>query len=121
TNFKALSQAWREAKLKSEREHVSLYIWNHPEIFRLSIIENETDDSTYRLSVDEKEDFTAVKAILENLYKGPDNYFTIAKIKAFLNAHPEIYKLNSHIIRNEGLSKSLQEDNLYLSTIPTAG
>lgn len=112
-SFKALSQAWREAKLKSEREHVTLYIRNHPERFRLVIVENKTDDSKYRLSVDEKEDYSVVKAILENLYKRSDNYFTIEEIFAFLNAHPEIYKLNSHIIRNEGLSKSLQEDKYY--------
>jgi spore coat polysaccharide biosynthesis protein SpsF len=109
-SFDALSHAWREAKLKSEREHVSLYICNHPETFRLMIDENETDDNKYRLSVDEKEDYLVVKAIIENLYEGSDNYFTIAKIKAFLNTNPEVYRLNSYISRNEGLLKSLQDD-----------
>jgi spore coat polysaccharide biosynthesis protein SpsF len=110
TSFRVLSQAWQEAKLKSEREHVTLYIRNHPEKYRLFIVENKTDDSRYRLSVDEKEDYFVVNAILENLYKGSDDYFTIEKIKAFLNTNPEIYRLNSYIIRNEGLLKSLQDD-----------
>ncbi len=109
-SFQALSNAWHEAKLKYEREHVTLYIRNHPEKFRNVTIENETDDSNYRITVDEKEDFLVVKTILENLYKGTDRYFTIEEIKSFLDKHHEIYKLNAHIIRNEGLLRSLQKD-----------
>lgn len=108
--FKALTQAWREAKLKAEREHITLYIRKHPEFFKTMDKGNETDDSRYRITVDEERDFLVVKAILENLYKGPDSYFTVREIKSYLDAHPEVYKLNSHIIRNEGLLKSLQDD-----------
>ena len=107
-SFKALSRAWKEARLKSDREHVSLYIRNHPKKFRIKIVENESDDSRYRITVDEYEDFSVAKAIIEHLYTGPDTYFTIADIKSLLDAHPEIYKLNAHIIRNEGLLKSLE-------------
>ena len=112
-SFNVLSQAWQEAKLKSEREHVTQYIVSHPEIFHISIVENETDDSKYRLSIDEKEDFLVIKAILENLYVGTDNYITIKQIKDFLDNHPEIYGLNTHIIRNEGLLRSFQKDNYH--------
>ena len=31
--FSALKKAWKEARLSSEREHVTLYIRNHPELF----------------------------------------------------------------------------------------
>ena len=109
--FQALSQAWREARLRSEREHVTPYIQNHPEKFQRITVENETDDSKYRITVDEHNDFLAVKTILKNLYKGLDSYFAITEIKALLDSHPEIYSLNSHIVRNEGFSKSLQEDD----------
>lgn len=108
-SFKALEKAWHGASLKSEREHVTLYFHNHPELFKKVTLVNETDDSRYRITVDEKEDFLVVKAILENLYKGKDHYFSIQEIKSFLDTHPEIYKLNAHIIRNEGLLKSLNE------------
>lgn len=106
----ALEWAWKEARLKSEREHVTLYIRNHPEIFNTITLENETEDSQYRITVDTEEDFLVVKAILENLYTKNGQYFTIADVKLFLDIHPEIYQLNAHIIRNEGLFKSLQED-----------
>lgn len=107
---KALNEAWREAKLTSEREHVTLYFRNHPEIFRLVTLENESDDSRYRITVDEKEDFQVIQAILQNLYRHNKPYIRIDDIKSFLDSHPEIYSINARIIRNEGLTKSLQED-----------
>jgi len=111
-SFEALTKAWFEAESKAEREHVTLYIRNHPELFKIMVKENETDDSRYRITVDEENDFLVVKTILENLYKGSDDYFTIREIKSYMDAHPEIYKLNSNIIRNEGLVKSLQDDGV---------
>ena len=108
--FEILTKAWLEAKLKAEREHVTLYIRNHPESFKITVLENETDDRKYRITVDEEEDFLVVKTILENLYKGNNSYFAVKEIKSYLDVHPEVYRLNSHITRNEGLLKSLQGD-----------
>jgi len=105
----ALNKAWKEAKLTSEREHVTLYFRNHPEIFKIMTIDNESDDSRYRITVDEKEDFQVVQAILENLYRRSKPYIKIDDIKAFLDSHPEIYSINAHIIRNEGIIKTLQD------------
>lgn len=109
-SFHALSQVCRGERLKSEHEHVTLYIRNHPEKFRIITVENETDDSKYRITVDEKEDFLVVKAIFENLYAGKDRCFTIGEVKSFLDMHPEICKQNAHITRNEGFLKSLEAD-----------
>ena len=113
--FKALIKAWLEAESKSEREHVTLYIRNHPELFKTIVKENETDDSRYRVTVDEEEDFIVVKTILENLYKGEATYFSIKEIKKFFRENPEIYHLNTNIIRNEGLFKSMQNDKIITS------
>lgn len=111
-SFKSLKLAWKDAALKSEREHVTLYIRHHPELFSIKVVQNITDDSKYRLSVDEKEDLLVVKAILENFYKDSGTYFTIDKVKKYLGKHPEIYRLNAKIMRNEGLLKSLQNDEI---------
>jgi spore coat polysaccharide biosynthesis protein SpsF len=110
--FRALTRTWLEAKLKADREHVTLYIRDHPELFKTMVKENEIDDSRYRITVDEEVDFLVVKTILENLYKGNHSYFTVREIKSYLDAHPEVCKLNSHVIRNEGLLKSLQDDKV---------
>jgi spore coat polysaccharide biosynthesis protein SpsF len=104
-----LETAWREAVAKPEREHVTLYFRNHPELFRIVTVENETDDGGYRITVDEKADFEVVKAIIEHLHGAAHPGFTINEIKSFLDAHPEILSLNSSIVRNEGLMKSLEE------------
>jgi len=109
-SFEALERSWRNAKLTSEREHVTLYIRNHTEQFAVKIVENETDDSKYRITVDEEADFHVVEAILKNLYIRERPYFGIEAIKKFFKANPEIYALNANIMRNEGLLKSLDED-----------
>ncbi len=109
--FRALKEAYDKATLKSEREHVSLYLNNHPELYKKILLPNGTDDSRYRITVDEKEDFMVVKAVFEALYKGK-KIFSLEDIKDFLNGHPEIFRLNSHIIRNEGLQISLRNDHV---------
>jgi len=106
--FSALEQAWKDAGLIPEREHVTLYFRNHPDLFKTAILDNETDDSSYRITVDEEDDFIVVKAVIEALYQGKRDCFDIIDIKSFLDTHPEIYELNAHIIRNEGLLRSLQ-------------
>ena len=108
--FRALAKAWLEAELESEREHVTLYIRNHPELFKTMVKENDTDDSSYRITVDEREDFLVVKTILEKLYKDDKICFSIGDIKNFFEENTDTYQLNARIIRNEGLLKSLQND-----------
>jgi len=108
--FQALEEAHKNARLRSEREHVTRYFHNNPDLFRIVTLENQTDDSKYRFTVDEKEDFDVVKTIIESLYGGKDRVFGIREIKEFLDEHPQILQLNSHVVRNEGLVKSLKAD-----------
>jgi spore coat polysaccharide biosynthesis protein SpsF len=105
--FKGLEQAHRQATKKSEREHVTQYFHNNPNLFKLVKVENETDDSRYRITVDEDADFEVVSRVFAALYTGQNDVFGIEAIKRFLDRHPEIQALNSSIIRNEGLIKSL--------------
>jgi spore coat polysaccharide biosynthesis protein SpsF len=106
----ALDTSWREARLPSEREHVTLFVRNHPERFRLHVMENATDDSRYRLTVDEERDFAVVRSVLEALEGAGGSCAGTAAIKEFLDAHPEVLRINADIVRNEGLAKSLAED-----------
>lgn len=109
--FKVLEDMHKNAKKRSEREHVSLFLHNNPGMFNKKILDNAVDDSKYRITVDEPEDFEVVKTIIENLYKANSNFFDFQAIKKFLDKNPEISRKNSHIIRNEGLLKSLQNDS----------
>lgn len=109
-SFPALKVAYKNAKMKSEREHVTLYFHNHPELFNIIAVKNETDDSKYRFTVDEPKDFEVIKAIIEALYKRNSVPFHFKEIKQFLDDHPDIFQKNAYIIRNEGLLKSLRAD-----------
>lgn len=109
-SFKALEEAWRDAYLPSEREHAALYLHNHPELFKKITLENESDDHKYRFTIDEDEDLQVVKAIIEALYRESPNVFGVNSIKDFLDSHPGIFQLNAHVLRNEGLTKSLKQD-----------
>lgn len=106
--FRALDAACQNAKLKSEREHVTPYIKNHPEIFRVKSLINSQDDSAYRITVDNKEDFYVVKAIMEHFSKNPTVRWP--EIKEFLSSHSDIMAINAHIERNEGFRRSLEQD-----------
>lgn len=104
-----LKRAWEESKLKSEREHVTLYIRNHPDLFRIESYKGTEDLSDMRWTLDEKEDYVLIKRIYGELYSNT-KMFTTKEILDFLNTDPSILTINSMHTRNQGLAKSLKED-----------
>jgi spore coat polysaccharide biosynthesis protein SpsF len=79
----------------ADREHVSLYIYEHPERYRLrSVVADEPAD--HRLTVDTPEDYALVQAIFEALYAS-NPAFGLADILALLEARPELLALNAHV------------------------
>lgn len=107
--FAILEQAWKETTLPSHREHVTLYVYQHPELFRTANVRSDQDLSALRWTVDEPADLEVVKSIYEGLYpKNPA--FTIRDILSFLDSHADLKVLNTAYRRNEGLAKSLAED-----------
>jgi spore coat polysaccharide biosynthesis protein SpsF len=112
--FDALDKAWREAKLPSEREHVTPYMYRRPDRFRLGSLEQEPDLSGLRWTVDEPEDFEFVSQVYEALY--PSNpAFTTGDILKLLRSKPALRSVNSGFVRNEGMSKSLATDRAFKS------
>ena len=110
--FSALEQAWREAALPPEREHVTQYIRKHPEWFQIKEFRCPTAGiSHHRWTVDEPEDLQLVKAVFEHFYGLGQPDFTYRDVLEFLEAHPEIMRLNAKITRNEGLAKSLANES----------
>lgn len=109
--FKALEVTVSEARLPSEREHVTPYIYNHPEKFFLNshVLSQGKNLSALRWVVDEKRDFEFVEKIYEALHAdNPD--FGMTEILNLLEAHPDLVKINSGIGRNEGYLKALEND-----------
>jgi spore coat polysaccharide biosynthesis protein SpsF len=104
----ALLRAADEAKLPSEHEHVTPYIWNHPELFRIATLEYERDLSTLRWTVDESRDLEFVRAVYHEL-AGRD-VFPMNDVLGVLTKKPELGNINSDITRNSGYYKSLREE-----------
>jgi len=106
--FRALERAWQHAKLGSEREHVTPYIWKNTHEFRVENIECSGDLSGMRWTVDYEEDLAFAEEVYRHLSHG--NIFLMEDILALLREHPEIEKLQRGIPRSEGYLKSLKED-----------
>ncbi len=106
----ALEQAWREAKLASEREHVTPFIWKQADRFPQDRMRHHEDLSAQRWTVDRPEDYQLVQRIYHALYQ-PGHPFGMDEVLAFLREHPELQRLNAGITRNEGYLKSVREDH----------
>lgn len=102
----ALKEAAQTAKLASQREHLTLYI-RQTKKYKKGNLSSEYDFSHFRLTVDEPEDYEVIKFLVENsdLHDGYMKYISL------LTKNPDIMFKNSHIIRNEGLLKSLKHDH----------
>lgn len=110
-SFRALERIHREARLPSDREHITPYIWNHPELFLVEVLRCSENLSHYRLTVDYEEDLELVRRIYAALH--PVNpSFTWLDVIDFLIRNPGIYRLNSHYTRNEGYLESLKRERL---------
>ena len=108
--FSALETAWKNANLKSEREHVTPYIRNNSDFNGGSMFTaiNYPCDFNYskiRMTVDGRRDFELIKILIEDLGTNKTWLeYTNHIIKNDLN------KINNSIIRNEGLLKSIKND-----------
>ena len=109
--FSCLEQAWKEADLPSQREHVTPFIHRQPGRFRIGSFRGEKDLSGLRWTVDGPEDFELVTEIYASLYPG-NRAFTTKDIFDLLGMRPELATLNACYGRNEGMNKSLAEDRL---------
>ena len=108
-SVRALECAWREAALPSEREHVTPFIYKHPDRFRLAELRGNPNLSTLRWTVDAPEDFEFVRRVYEALYPANPE-FRLRDILALLEREPSLQELNAGHRRNEGYQKSLTQD-----------
>ncbi len=109
--FNALEIAWKEAKMNSEREHVTPFIWKNSSIkngsrFKSEHFRYEKDYSKIRITVDEEADLILLEKLVSTL--GSDKPWL--DYADYILAHPDLMALNSKAIRNEGYRKSLEND-----------
>ena len=108
--FAALKNAWKNATLKSEREHVTQYIIHHPEKFNLQDFVSPIGYfGDNRWTLDEEEDFIFIKTVLE-YFLGNNKDYGYMDIIHYLKENPNVSQINSMYRRNEGLENSLAND-----------
>ena len=108
-SFYALERAWEEARLVSEREHVTPFLYNHPKLFRIKNLYAEEDHSDVRLTVDTLADLRLARSIHTKLY-ARNEYFNLKDILRLLTLQPKLTLINRHFLRNEGFTQSVQKD-----------
>ena len=97
-SYESLLQASREATLRSDREHVTSFIWRQPDRFRLKNVADDGDNSRWRLTVDTHEDFELVSRILSALL--PQNpAFDYAELLNCLGQHLDWAEINEHVVQ----------------------
>jgi len=96
----ALEDSHRRVSDPAIREHGTLFIRQHPELYRLHGVEAPPELSfpEIEIELDSPEDFEVIKAIYENLY--PHNrQFSTCDVIAFLRARPDLMSLNNEVPR----------------------
>lgn len=98
-SFESLQKAFYEAKSKSQREHVTPYIWGNPNKFRIGQYVNDKDYSELRWTLDTEEDFQLINKIYDYLYCKCGNDFYMNDILKLYESHEELYNINKDIIK----------------------
>lgn len=93
--FHTLEQAFYKATQCYEREHVTPYIYQNPEKFRIHQFSNATNESQYRLTLDTNEDWQLISRIYEELYKG--DLFYWHDVRSLLEREPGLVLINSEV------------------------
>lgn len=97
-SVKILDEISKLTNEPTDRENVSLYIYEHPERYRLYNVEASPEYRypEQRWTVDTKDDLQFVKEVYENLYhKNPD--FLTEDIVKLLKEKPNLCEINLHI------------------------
>ena len=104
----ALQQAHAEATQAAEREHVTPFLYWHPERYRLRNVASPVDLSHHRWTVDTPEDYELVRRLFETLHPiNPE--FTQDHILTLLDAHPDWMTLNQHVQQKPTTESQTQE------------
>ena len=111
--FSALCEAFQKAKLKSEREHVTPYIWKNSTFTGGSYFTSDCfmfpqDFSQYRITVDTEDDFNVVDGLITEL----GTECSWVEYIELLKRNIKMLNANKQYTRNEGYQKSIDEDNI---------
>ena len=96
--YEALARAWREDQNPAWREHVTPYVYRHPELFRLEGLAAEADYSHHRWTLDTPEDARLIRTLFDHFGDRP---FGWRDALAAVEARPDWQAINAAIVQKK--------------------
>ncbi|HRY85837.1 MAG TPA: glycosyltransferase family protein [Candidatus Omnitrophota bacterium] len=93
-SFSALEKAWKNDKNPAWREHVTPFLYHHPELFKAFVFKNDQDLSDMRWTVDTAEDFEFAKKLYAAI---GHNRFLWTDILRLLQKNPDWPRINQNV------------------------
>ena len=89
------SAAWRDDREPMGREHVTPFLYRHPERFRMALVESDRPEvACHRWSVDTPEDYELLQRIYAHFRNDSFGWVDVLEL---LDQHPDWIEINSHI------------------------
>jgi spore coat polysaccharide biosynthesis protein SpsF len=100
--FSALQTAYKDAIEGYQREHVTDYIYENPNKFKLKnvIAKDKLNRPDIRITLDTKEDYMLLCAIYDYLYK-KNNYFSAEEIIELFHERPWLMYINNKSVQKK--------------------
>ena len=90
-SFTALEAAWKNATSENDKEHVTPYIYSHPEKFNIFILKSQKNLSQFRWALDYENDLKLIRIIISKIQKRP---ILMDDILELFEREPDLTKIN---------------------------
>ncbi|HKV38272.1 MAG TPA: glycosyltransferase family protein [Blastocatellia bacterium] len=97
-SFSALERAWQRDANPGWREHVTPYIYRHPEEFGIEVVTNDIDYSAIRWTLDVPEDLDLIRMIYHHF---GNDLFSWEDAVSRVAADSTLRGVNSHVLQKE--------------------
>ncbi len=98
-SFVAIEKAWKMTAQPYEREHVTIYFYEHPEFFKVCSVEQARDLSWMRWTVDQMDDLHFIKEVYRLMQAQGKEFFDCSDVVALLKQYPDLQKLNASVMQ----------------------
>ncbi len=95
----ALERAWHEASEPYHRAHVTPYLYQNPERFRLLAVGGQQDFSGFRWTLDTPEDLEFLRAVYAGFPDRED--FGWLEVRSLLEREPHLLELNRNVAQKD--------------------
>jgi len=107
-SWNILKKIKKNAKIKKEKEHVTIHIRNNKSQYNIASLKNKKNFAYMRLTLDTKEDYKLLK-ILSSKIENP----SFQNIVKYLEANPSLMEINKNIIQKTTKRKNEERFKKY--------